>query len=153
MKVLPTARILIVDSQVERREALRNSLIAFGVGGVQEAGSLEAVAGSMATGQPDVLIVHADNPDQIPENPYRDGNGAPAVLVAEAPTQALMRAAARGGYDAAVGAPAAPRLLYRRIGSVMQRARRVVRGGAVSAPASADQISGDAGHVAAAPLS
>lgn len=77
MKVLPTARILIVDSQVERREALRNSLIAFGVGGVQEAGSLEAAAGSMATGQPDVLIVHADNPDQIPENPYRDGNGAP----------------------------------------------------------------------------
>ncbi|WP_234050690.1 MULTISPECIES: hypothetical protein [unclassified Xanthobacter] len=115
MKVLPTARILIVDSQVERREALRNSLIAFGVGGVQEAGSLEAAAGSMATGQPDVLIVHADNPDQIPENPYRDGNGAPAVLVAEAPTQALMRAAARGGYDAAVGAPAAPPLSSHRL--------------------------------------
>lgn len=142
MKVLPTARILIVDSQAERRIALRDALMTFGVGGVQEAATLAELDGTQLSPQSDVLVVHADDPDQVPENPYREGTGAPAILIADAPAPLLMRAAARGGYDAAVGAPLAPRLLYRRIGSVMQRARRVVRSGAaVAAAAPVEQIS------------
>lgn len=134
MKVLPTARILLVDSQSDRRDALRLALTAFGVGAVLEAASTAEAAEPQFQGAVDVLVVHTDDPDQAPENPFRDGNGVPTILIAELPTQALMRLAARGGYDAAVGAPLAPRLLYRRIGSVMQRARRVVRSLAPDAP-------------------
>ncbi|MFG1400606.1 ANTAR domain-containing protein [Xanthobacter sediminis] len=154
MKVLPTARILLVDSQVERRMALREALTAFGVGGVLEAASLEEVAHAPTPVQADVLVVQVDDPEQVPENPFRDGAGAPAILIADVPAQALVRSAVRGGYEAALGAPLAPRLLYRRIGSVMQRARRVGRIGAASVPATAEPVPAEGGHSAAlSPLS
>ncbi|MDQ0507281.1 ANTAR domain-containing protein [Xanthobacter agilis] len=137
MKVLPTARILIIDSQSERREILRDALTAFGVGGIHEAADLAAAPSPV---QADILVVYADDPENVPENPYRDGAGAPAILVVDAPVPVLVRAAARGGYDAALGAPLAPRLLYRRIGSVLQRARRVVRIGALTAPVAVEQL-------------
>lgn len=135
MKVLPTARILLVDSLPERREALRDALAVFGVGSIKEAAAVAELAASEQLAAVDVIVVHADDPEQVPENPFRDGAGAPAILIAEAPASSLVRAAARGGYEAALGAPLAPRLLYRRIGSVLQRARRVVRNApAVAAP-------------------
>lgn len=136
MKVLPTARILIVDSQTERRETLRHALTAFGVGAVQDVASLEELANAPTPVQADVLVVQVDDPEQAPENPYREA-GAPAILIAEVPAPLLVRAAARGGYDAALGAPLTPRLLYRRIGSVMQRARRAIRSS--TAPATGEQ--------------
>lgn len=140
MKVLPIARILIVDSQSERREALRQALAVFGVGAIQEAATLSEIADVLSPVSTDVLVVHVDDPEQVPENPFRDGAGAPAILIADIPAQSLVRAAARGGYDAALGAPLAPRLLYRRIGSVLQRARRVVRTGVATMPVSAEQV-------------
>lgn len=127
MKVLPTARILIIDPQEDRRQILRDALVEFGVGGIQEASGIAEAADLAA--QNDVVVVHVDDPENTPDNPFRDSGRVPAILIAEASAQALMRAAARGGYDAAVGAPLAPRLLYRRIGSVLQRARRIVRSG------------------------
>ncbi|WP_454917037.1 hypothetical protein [Xanthobacter sediminis] len=136
MKVLPTARILIVDSQAERRATLRHALTAFGVGAIQDVASFDELAAAASPIQADVLVVQVDDPEQAPENPYRE-IGAPAILIAEVPAQLLVRAAAQGGYDAALGAPLTPRLLYRRIGSVMQRARRLVRGGV--APATTEQ--------------
>lgn len=148
MKVLPTARILIVDSQSERRDALRNALTAFGVGAVLEAASVADAADPQFLGLADVLVVHADDADQVPENPFRDGAGIPAILAVDAPAQMLMRMAARGGYDAAVSAPLAPRLLYRRIGSVMQRARRVVRSLAPETAKVAGEVGVEAGVLA-----
>lgn len=127
MKVLPTARILLVDSQLERRQATRLALSAFGVGAVQEAASVDDLADPALFGPADVLVVQVDDPEEAPANPFRLGAGIPAVLVAEVPAQLMVRAAGRGGYDAALGAPLAPRLLYRRIGSVLQRARRLSR--------------------------
>ncbi|MFS8038852.1 hypothetical protein ACI7BZ_18150 [Xanthobacter sp. AM11] len=127
MKVLPTARILLVDSQMERRQATQLALSALGVGSVREAASLDEAADPAVFGGADVLVVQVDDPEEAPANPYRFGAGIPAVLIAEVPAQLLVRAAGRGGYDAALGAPLAPRLLYRRIGSVLQRARRLSR--------------------------
>lgn len=127
MKVLPIARIILVDSQMERRQATRLALSALGVGSVREAASIDEVADPAAHGTADVLVVQVDDPDDAPANPFRFGAGIPAVLVAEVPVQQLVRVAGRGGYDAALGAPVAPRLLYRRIGSVLQRARRLGR--------------------------
>lgn len=126
MKVLPTARILIIDSDANRREVTRTGLSLLGVGAVTEAASVdEAIILPRAF---DVVVVQAGSVDEIPDHPFRDtGDGIPAVLVAEGAPHFLTRAAGRGGYDAAVGLPLMPRLLYRRIGSVLQRARRTQR--------------------------
>lgn len=138
MKVLPTARILLVDSQMERRQAMCSALAALGVGSVRDAASIDEVSDPAVHGAADVLVVQVDDPDEAPANPFRFGAGIPAVLVAEVPAQQLVRAAGRAGYDAALGTPIAPRLLYRRIGSVLQRARRLARPVAASLPAPAD---------------
>ena len=124
MKVLPTARILIVDPQMERRQATRAGLAALGVGALTEAASLDKTEHPLSEGHMDVIVVQADDLNQVPENPFRQCGGVPAILVAEGTPSVLTRAATMGGYDAAVGMPVLPRLLYRRIGSVLQRARR-----------------------------
>lgn len=134
MKVLPTARILIIDSSPERRETTRVGLSALGVGSVTEL-SLVSELELGARGY-DVLVMQADDAENVPENPFREAaDPIPAVLVVDGPSHLLARVASRAGYDAAVGMPLLPRLLYRRIGSVLQRARRLAKP-AVSARAS-----------------
>jgi len=148
MKVLPTARILLVDPQSDRREALRSALAVFGVGAIHQAATIEQLADPQLRANIDVAVVRVDDLEQAPENPCREGLSIPAILIAEVPGQALVRVAARGGYDAALGAPLAPRLLYRRIGSVLQRARRVVR----SAPMLMERLPTDSLAADPAPL-
>ncbi|GGF73106.1 hypothetical protein GCM10007301_36160 [Azorhizobium oxalatiphilum] len=139
MKVLPTARILIIDSITERRETTRVGLSALGVGAVTELSSVtELEPGSRNY---DVLVMQADDAENVPENPFRDGADAiPAVLVVDGPTHLLARVASRAGYDAAVGMPLLPRLLYRRIGSVLQRARRLSKPVAGATAAVAEEV-------------
>ncbi len=127
MKVLPLSRILLVDSQKARREALRLELLKFGLGDVLEAETLELVSGSAIPENANLLVVQADDPDLISENPYRDGGGIPAILIVDLPLRELERASVQGGYEAALGMPVSPRILYRRIGSVLQQARRTSR--------------------------
>ncbi|MFG1359193.1 hypothetical protein [Xanthobacter pseudotagetidis] len=103
MKVLPTARILLVDSQVERREATRQALTAFGVGAIVEASSFEDVQPPVGAGKVDVLVVQVDDADQVPENPYRDGGSVPAILVVEVAAPMVARSAGRAGYVPASG--------------------------------------------------
>ncbi len=123
MKVLPTARILIIDADADRRQMTRLGLTALGVGAVTEVSSV-AEARDLPRAF-DVLVVQASSADEVPDHPFRDtGDAIPAVVVADGTAYALARVAGRGGYDAAVGMPLLPRLLYRRIGSVLQRARR-----------------------------
>ncbi|MFG1377505.1 hypothetical protein [Xanthobacter autotrophicus] len=141
MKVLPIARILLVDSHMDRRLATKAALTALGVGSVREAAVLDEVTDPAILGSADVLVVQVDDPEDAPANPFRFGAGIPAVLIAEVPAQLLVRAASRAGYDAALGAPLTPRLLYRRIGSVMQRARRLAR--PAPAPATVGQPTAD----------
>lgn len=127
MKVLPTARILLVDSQPDRRASMRLALTAFGVGAIVEADTLPEVPPAEAELPADILVVQADDPEHVPDNPFRHGGKLPAILIAHVPPPALGRTASRAGYDAALDSPIAPRLLYRRIGSVLQRARRMGR--------------------------
>lgn len=140
MKVLPTARVILLDSQMERRQATRSALSALGVGAVSEVASIDEVADPAVHGAADVLVVQVDDPEDAPPNPFRFGAGIPAILIAEVPAQMLVRAAGRAGYDAALGAPLAPRLLYRRIGSVLQRARRLARPASAAAVQPADLV-------------
>ncbi|MGE4373430.1 MAG: hypothetical protein AB7E29_11145 [Xanthobacter sp.] len=125
MKVLPTARILLVDPHQERREDVRQALVNFGIGAI-----LEATTVADITHQPpeaDLLVVHASTAENIPENPFRDGNGMPAILIAPLPAAPLERMQIQMGYEGALAAPTAPRMLYRRIGCVLQQARRASR--------------------------
>ncbi|MEW6122464.1 MAG: response regulator [Pseudomonadota bacterium] len=132
MKVLPIARILIIDADAERRQTTKLGLTALGVGTVTEAATT-AEALDLPR-QFDVVVVQAASVDDVPAHPFKDtGDAIPAVVVAEGSAHALARAAGRHGYDAAVGMPLLPRLLYRRIGSVLQRARRSQRPGGVAA--------------------
>ncbi|TCT02990.1 hypothetical protein [Aquabacter spiritensis] len=137
MKVLPTARILIIDSDSDRRETTRLGLTALGVGAVTE---VETIAEARDLPRNfDVVVVQVGTVDEMPDHPFRDtGDAVPAVVVADGTSHSLTRAAGRGGYDAAVGMPLLPRLLYRRIGSVLQRARRVQRPAAAQTSAAQD---------------
>ncbi len=143
MKVLPTARVLIIDSDSERRETTRVGLTALGVGSVTELSSVAELEEG-ARGY-DVLVMQADDAEQVPENPFREAaDPIPAVLVVDGAANTLARVAGRAGYDAAVGMPLLPRLLYRRIGSVLQRARRLAK------PAAASRAADDSGRIAVA---
>ncbi|MEP9353949.1 hypothetical protein ABLE93_10165 [Xanthobacter sp. KR7-65] len=125
---------------MERRQATRLALSALGVGSVREVASVDEVNDLASQGTADVLVVQVDDPEDAPANPFRFGAGIPAVLVAEVPAQQLVRIAGRTGYDAALGAPVAPRLLYRRIGSVLQRARRLGRPATATANQPSDLV-------------
>ncbi|MGQ3672984.1 hypothetical protein ACT6QG_11375 [Xanthobacter sp. TB0136] len=141
MKVLPVSRILLVDGQQERRADLRKALSQFGVGVLLEADTLEDALAPDLYDNADLIVVQAEDADRIPENPGRDGAGLPAILVADLPSHALERACAQAGYDAALGMPLVPRMLYRRIGSVLQLVRRARRATTpLPAPGPADRI-------------
>ncbi len=143
MKVLPTARILIIDSDSDRRETTRVGLTALGVGSVTELSNVSELEQG-ARGY-DVLVMQANDAEQVPENPFREAaDPIPAVLVVDGAPNLLARVASRAGYDAAVGMPLLPRLLYRRIGSVLQRARRLNK------PAVSARAGSEAGQVAVA---
>ncbi|MGU9979273.1 hypothetical protein ACJ4V0_04435 [Phreatobacter sp. HK31-P] len=53
--------------------------------------------------------------------------GIPCLLLAESMSRTLKRSALACGYAAVMGADSAPRLIYRRVGALMQRVRRLGR--------------------------
>jgi hypothetical protein len=53
--------------------------------------------------------------------------GIPCLLLAEGMSRTLKRSAMACGYAAVMGADSAPRLIYRRVGALMQRVRRLGR--------------------------
>jgi hypothetical protein len=53
--------------------------------------------------------------------------GIPCLLLAESMSRTLKRSAMACGYAAVMGADSAPRLIYRRVGALMQRVRRLGR--------------------------
>lgn len=53
--------------------------------------------------------------------------GIPCLLLVETVSRTLKRAALASGYAAVMGADSAPRLIYRRVGALMQRVRRIGR--------------------------
>lgn len=134
MKVLPIARIVVIDSNADRRETTRVGLTALGVGSVTEFATVSELEGG--ANAYDVLVIQADDAENVPDNPFRDSPDAvPAVLVVDGAPNVLARIASRAGYDAAVGMPLLPRLLYRCIGSVLQRARRMNKPAIAARPA------------------
>lgn len=124
MKVLPIARVLLVDSDSARLKTTRDGLLVLGVGSVAEAGSLTEASNRGLFSASDVVVVQVGDADGIPEVRLADLSGIPALLMVETASPLVSRLAMRAGFDAIIPGPVSARLLYRRIGSVLQRARR-----------------------------
>jgi DNA-binding response OmpR family regulator len=134
MRSLSSARIVVLDANSEHRNFLCAALAAFGMQRVFPASSLEearhTAAGEIA---PDLCVVDsrqlsamAASGPRIPRNPF-DPARTPGILLAVDTTREMIKAASANGYNVVLGVPVVPRLLYRRIGSILQKVRRAER--------------------------
>ena len=132
MKLILSAHVLVVDHDPQTRHETAEALRALGLQRVTEVGDVEDAETILAAGRVDVTVVTGsradaarvpEQPRQIPPAPGPDDK-VPSILLFAAPTRADIRAANAAGYEAVVALPLVARTLYRRIGSLMQRARR-----------------------------
>jgi DNA-binding response OmpR family regulator len=144
MRFLPAARIVILAADRDHRAFICNSLGELGLLQVLPAATLPE-AREIADQQPaDLCIVDPRGFEalartegkKVISNPFRQ-DGTAAVLLSADTSRAMIVAAAEAGYRAVVGLPVAPRLLYRRIGSILQKARRSRRFASAAARATA----------------
>jgi hypothetical protein len=63
---------------------------------------------------------------RVPRNPFESTN-MQCILIVDALNAEIVKAASASGYSGVLSSPVAPRLLYRRIGSMLQKARRAGR--------------------------
>lgn len=134
MKLILSAHVLVVGcgrTQHEVGEALR----ALGITRVTNVGNRNGGDDAHGAGGVDVVVVVGDAPAEpvqaglqrhIPPAPGR-ATRVPCILLIPDPTRNDVRLANAAGFDAVVALPLVPRVLYRRIGSLMQRARRQER--------------------------
>jgi DNA-binding response OmpR family regulator len=147
MRFLPAARIVVLDADRDHRAFLCASLGDLGLLQVLPAATLPE-AREIADKQPaDLCVVDPRGFEalaraegkKIIANPFRHV-GTAAILLNIDTSRAMTVVAAEAGYRAVVGLPVLPRLLYRRIGSILQKTRRAGRfaseetGAAASAP-------------------
>ncbi|NJL07773.1 MAG: hypothetical protein HC900_05540 [Methylacidiphilales bacterium] len=156
MKLILSAHVLVVDPDSGTRHETGEALRALGIQRVTEVGSVEEADQILAAGRVDVTVVAAGGGAEAEPQPgqprqFSGGTGrdldTPSVLLLADPVRTDIRAANAVGYDAVVALPLVARTLYRRIGSLMQRARRQERarpsvagfpGGPVMLPAAAE---------------
>jgi DNA-binding NtrC family response regulator len=128
MRALSSARIVVFDADPTHRNFLCVALAALGLKYVYPASSVEEAR--RAATAPDLCVVDPRRlvpvGPRIPRNPF-DPARTPGILLAADPTHEMIKAAGASGYCAVVGVPVAPRLLYRRIGSILQKVRRAER--------------------------
>ena len=127
MRALSSARVVVLDADPDHRNFLCSALAALGVTQVLPGGSVDEVRAIDPA--PDICVVDArrlSGGQRVPRNPF-DPARTPGILIIAETSSETLKAAAASGFSAVLGAPVAPRLLYRRIGSVLQKARRVGR--------------------------
>ncbi len=137
-KVIHAASILVVQPHHELAAQWRAELIDFGMFGVQAVGSVEQALEAMKQQTFIGIVVSANTvaeasgaiqqlrPNGEPEL-TDDGVEIPLLLVLSNPARANEIAARRLGYEAILPAPVHSRFIYRRMGSLMQKARRSLR--------------------------
>jgi two-component system, OmpR family, response regulator len=142
MRFLPAARIVVLDADRDHRAFICASLGELGLLQVLPAATLPE-AREIAEKQPiDLCVVdprgfgalaRAEGKKVI-ANPFRH-DAIPAVLLSADTSRAMIVAATEAGYRVVVGLPVTSRLLYRRIGSILQKTRRAGRSAAEEARA------------------
>lgn len=90
--------------------------------------SFEEARALTASGPVDLCIVHPHSLEAVPTGRFPlypfDPMLTPAILIAADASRETVRLAVAGGYRVVLASPAAPRLVYRRIGSILQKVRR-----------------------------
>ncbi len=128
MRSLTAARLVLLDPDPMRRDALIKALAGFGsleISGIATVAETPAVS-------PDLYLIEGpglsanDTGGAIAPNPFV-ASGVPAILMLPEPTSEQRRIALRAGYTVVLAAPVPLRLLYRRIAQVLQNARRAKR--------------------------
>lgn len=123
------ARLVLLDADQARREALSRSLTELGAFDVL---NIATVADASLAGTPDLFLIEGpslaanDEGGAISPNPFIT-SGVPTILMLPSPTNEQRRMALRAGYTVVLAAPVPPRLLYRRIAHLLQNARRAKR--------------------------
>jgi hypothetical protein len=129
MRALSSARVVVVDADPDHRNSLCSALAALGVTQVLPAGNVDEVRA--LDPPPHICVVNVrglPGGQRVPRNPFDPARTSGILIVAEANGE-ILKTAVGSGYSAVLRAPVVPRLLYRRIGSVLQKARRVGRRG------------------------
>ena len=127
MRFLPNARIVVLDGDARRRTLICGELVELGLTQVVPAGSVKEARRLAAVRPLDLFVIDpraldTSSPAKVFPNPFHS-DGTPAILLATDTSAAMLEAAAAAGYRAVIRLPVAPRLLYRRIGSILQKAR------------------------------
>lgn len=139
MKIMASARVVILHADPHQRGILCSALAGLGMLNLQPVGSLDEVRRLPDVPPVELCVIDAASlaaatPAAVggfPPNPF-DPSRTPAILIARDVSRKILKAAATCGYSAVVTAPVAPRLLYRRIGSLLQKARRASRANAAA---------------------
>lgn len=133
MRIFSSARVAVIDADPDHRTMLCAALADFGmVQLVPVAGLSEAR--ELARQTPfDLVVVNAPGFAAaaagglaLPLNPF-DPARTPAILLAADTGRETVRVAAAHGYRVVLPSPAVPRIVYRRIGSILQKVRRANR--------------------------
>jgi hypothetical protein len=129
-------RLVVVAGEVGSR-ALVDGLQRLGLAHVRCVTDIAAARSCCETGDADICLVvlpcflleeraeavlAAEAPGRV--------SGIPSLLVADAATPYLRKAARRAGHAGVIAQDIAPRLMYRRIAAVLQRSRRTARAAA-----------------------
>ncbi|MBS4084838.1 MAG: hypothetical protein KGZ73_14915 [Rhizobiales bacterium] len=129
MRSLIASRLVLIDSDPLRREALVKALSELGS---FEIAGIATVAETSSAPAPDLFLIEgpslsANDPGSfIVPNPFA-ASSIPAILMLPEPTSEQRRLALRAGYTIVLAAPVPVRLLYRRVAQLLQNARRARR--------------------------
>jgi DNA-binding response OmpR family regulator len=133
-KTIHGAGILVVQPDDAVASSWREALLDFGMAGVQTVGTVDEAVETIIGSPPSAIVVALDTVAESHRLVARlmarhagDLSDVPIVLVTPQPTRATVIAAANAGFDAVLPYPLHPRLIYRRMGSLMQKARRSAR--------------------------
>jgi AmiR/NasT family two-component response regulator len=131
MRFLPNARIVVLDGDPSHRAFLCAELTELGLVRVFPAATVKEARHLAAESPVDLCIVDPRRLDakaggKFPPNPLQE-SATLAILLAADTSAAALEIAAAAGYRAVIGFPIVPRVLYRRVGSILQKARRSSR--------------------------
>jgi hypothetical protein len=130
MRIFSSARVAVVDPNAARRTALCAAMTEFGLLQLLPVADFDEAKQLAARAPLDLCVVHtpdaAANGLPFPAYPF-DPARTPAILIAPLKPGETIRMALAHGYRVVLPAPAMPRIVYRRIGSVLQKVRRANR--------------------------
>lgn len=133
-KAIHAAGVLIIQPNAGLAKEWHAALVDFGMHGARTVATTQDALASIMEEMPSGIVVAFSDIeeahrfiDRVADGEAGDLDAVPIILVMGSPTRAAVAAAAEAGFDAVLPFPLPPRLIYRRMGSLMQRARRTMR--------------------------